>query len=270
MISIIIPTLNEEKYLPKLLDSLVSQTDRNFEIIVVDGGSQDKTVSVATRYGRKFQKITVVKSDRASLPYQRNLGAKAAKGEWFVFVDADSVFLPYFVAQCRRCIKERTPDAIAVWFRPDSEVSGDALITLLANVTMELSLMFHRPLTPGPLTIVSRRAFELIHGYDVTHEFSEDLDFGIRLYRERQTIVVLRETLVIWSLRRMRKEGSLSVLRKYVATGLAAFIVRHPLKFMPGYTMGGHVYEQSKARKNRPLLAKINKQIALLWKELIA
>lgn len=270
MMTIIIPTLNEEKYLPKLLDSLVAQTDRDFEVVVVDGGSRDKTVALAGKYGKKLQKLTVVQSDRASLPYQRNLGAAHARGEWFVFVDADSVFLPYFVSECKRCIKERKPDAISVWFRPDSEIPGDALITLLANVTMELSVMFHRPLTPGPLTIVSRVAFDSIDGYDATREFSEDLDFGMRLHREKHTVVILRETLVIWSLRRMRKEGSLSVLRKYAATGLAAFVVRHPLKFMPGYTMGGHVYEQSKTKKNRSLLVKINRQINILWEELLA
>ncbi len=266
MISIIIPTLNEERFLPILLDSLRVQTDQGFEVIVVDGGSKDKTILKAETYKAKLPRLSVVRSPKASLPYQRNLGAKHARGEWFVFVDADSVFLPYFIERCKECIATRKPGAMAVWFRPDSEVPGDALITLLANIAMELSLVFRRPLTPGPLTIVSRVAFEDILGYDVSHEFSEDLDFGMRLSRAKYSVVVLRETLCIWSLRRLRKEGSLSVLQKYVATGLAAVVTKHPLRFMPGYVMGGHVYHQ---KGKRSVIAKMNKQIRILWRELI-
>ncbi len=266
MISIIIPALNEERFLPVLLESLLAQTDDDFEVLVVDGGSKDKTIQVAEKYKKKLSRLEVIRSPKASLPYQRNLGAKLAHGDWLVFVDADSVFLPYFITRCKQCIDERKPGAIAVWFRPDSEVAGDALLTLMANVAMELSLIFKRPLTPGPLTVVSRVAFEDVLGYDVSHEFSEDLDFGMRLHKAKYPVVVLRETLCIWSLRRLRKEGSLSVLQKYVATGLAAVIMKHPLRFMPGYVMGGHVYKE---KGRRSVIEKLNKQVRALWRELI-
>ena len=77
--SIIIPTLNEEKFLPKLLESLTTQTVKDFEVIVVDGQSKDKTVAVAKRFAGTLQ-LTVVTSEKPSVSYQRNYGSKVVTG----------------------------------------------------------------------------------------------------------------------------------------------------------------------------------------------
>src|SRR5258706_4031142 len=89
--SVVIPALNEEKFLPKLLASLAAQTVKDFEVVVVDGSSKDKTVTVARSFAKKLPKLQVVVSKVASLPLQRNLGAKKTTGEWLIFIDADSV-----------------------------------------------------------------------------------------------------------------------------------------------------------------------------------
>ncbi len=258
--SFIIPTLNEEKFLPLLLDSLVCQTEKNFEVIVVDGKSQDKTQEIANTYKKKFP-ITILESPIASLPFQRNLGASNAKGSWLIFADADTVFLPYFLSRCHQYIDAKNPRVLATWFSPDSEVGGDTIITLFANISLELSLLIHRPITPGPLTIVSREAFDKVHGYDETHAFGEDYDFGLRLDKAGERVHVLRETVAIWSLRRMRKEGKISVVQKYAASAAVALITRHPLKSMPGYIMGGHLYNKKKKPIEIHALRNFNKQL---------
>lgn len=97
LFSVIIPALNEEKFLPTLLDSLVRQTKKNFEVIVVDGKSKDQTVKVARLYSKKIAHLQVIVSSKANLPFQRNLGASKAQGDWLVFADADGKFLPYFL-----------------------------------------------------------------------------------------------------------------------------------------------------------------------------
>jgi glycosyltransferase involved in cell wall biosynthesis len=76
-ISIVIPALNEEHFLPHLLTSLTKQTKSDFEVIVVDGSSTDRTVEVARSFGTKLPKLEVIVSQKASLPLQRNLGARA-------------------------------------------------------------------------------------------------------------------------------------------------------------------------------------------------
>ena len=90
MLSIIIPTKNEEYYLPKLLESIKRQDYKNYEIIVADAGSKDKTRDVARKSGCK-----VVKGGLPSIG--RNNGAKYAKGELLLFLDADTVLPENFL-----------------------------------------------------------------------------------------------------------------------------------------------------------------------------
>ena len=84
MISIIIAALNEERFLPHLLEDLSGQTIKDYEIIVCDGGSDDKTVEVAKKYG-----CVVIATKLKRQPLQQNLAAKRAKYDLLLFLDAD-------------------------------------------------------------------------------------------------------------------------------------------------------------------------------------
>ena len=89
-LSIIIPTLNEENYVGKLLDCLCRQTYKDFEVIVVDGNSRDKTISVVEKFRKKLN-LRLIKSERG-VSLQRNVGAKHSKYDRLVFFDADITF----------------------------------------------------------------------------------------------------------------------------------------------------------------------------------
>lgn len=99
MISVIIPTLNEEEYLPVVLRSVRKQSIKDLEIIVADANSKDRTVEIAKSFGCKVTK--------GGMPGKgRNEGAKVAKGDIFVFLDADanlpSSFLKKFLKEFER------------------------------------------------------------------------------------------------------------------------------------------------------------------------
>jgi len=266
--SVVIPTLNEEKFLPKLLSSLAVQTDRNFEVIVVDGSSKDKTVAVAKTYAKKLPKLTVLVSKKASLPLQRNLGAKEARGEWLIFVDADSIFLPYFIDRCTAFIETSHPELFTTWFRPDNEEPKDSVYTLFTNIFIESTLIFKRPMAPGPLTIVTRTAYDLVGGYDEEHAFHEDVDFGQRLFKAGISLEILHETLCVWSLRRFRKEGTLKVLNQYVVGLLPMVFMNKSFKTMPGYIMGGHLYTKKRRSRVTKTLKSYEKVVKRFAKEL--
>ena len=87
--SVIIPTLNEEKFLPKLLKSLGKQTFRDFEVFVIDGGSEDKTEYVFGKHSKHLPSSKFIHSEVKNVGFQRNLGAKNASGKYLVFLDAD-------------------------------------------------------------------------------------------------------------------------------------------------------------------------------------
>jgi glycosyltransferase involved in cell wall biosynthesis len=265
--SIIIPTLNEEKFLPNLLASLAAQTRRNFEVIVVDGSSRDKTVALAKSYAKKLPKLKVIVSKIASLPLQRNLGARRAKGKWLIFIDADGILLPYFVQRCTTFIESAKPTVFTTWFRPDSENPKDAVYTLFANIYLEATIIFKKAHAPGPLTIIQRAAYMKVGGYDERHAFHEDIDFGIRLFREGIRLDILRESLCVWSLRRFRKEGILKVLNQYIVGMLPVLFLNTSFKYMPGYVMGGQLYKKQK-NTAKTTIKKFERSFKKLLKEL--
>ncbi len=268
LFSVIIPTLNEEKFVPHLLDSLINQTQKNFEVIVVDGSSKDKTVDVAKRVADKLPLLNVVVSKKASLPLQRNLGARAAKGAWLVFVDADSVLLPYSIERIGAFINSTNPSLFTTWCRPDSEVGGDALIILLANMLFEGSMIFHRPVAPGPLTIVKRSAYELVGGYDESLAWGEDYDFTNRIYKKGIPLMILRETLYVHSLRRFRNQGTLRTIQTYVKAILRVLLTKKTPRNVPGYIMGGHLYGKKKKNTKRQGLKNLEQKVKKLTHDL--
>ena len=102
-ISVIVPALNEEKNIPSLLDSLEKQTLRDHEVIVVDGGSTDRTVSFAKNY----QSQVIVEEGLPEFP-SRNVGAKIANGEILLFTCADVIFPRGLLAKIEQNFKDQT------------------------------------------------------------------------------------------------------------------------------------------------------------------
>lgn len=97
--SIIIPTYNEEKVLPDCIESLGFQVMTDFEIIVVDDGSTDKTLEMLENLKKTLPNFLFFKQNHKGAGAARNLGAKSAKGEILVFVDADMTFDDNFLAK---------------------------------------------------------------------------------------------------------------------------------------------------------------------------
>ncbi len=97
--SIIIPTLNEQKALPLLLLDLADQSNQNFEIIVVDGHSDDKTAVEFKKFHAQNPHIKAhfYQVDMRNVSYQRNFGAAQAVNEWLVFMDADNQLPTFFL-----------------------------------------------------------------------------------------------------------------------------------------------------------------------------
>src|SRR3990170_5565992 len=95
--SIIIPTLNEERYLPHLLEDLSKQTFKDFEAIIVDGHSNDATVAQALKFKGKLPELSILQSKERNVSFQRNLGGEKAEGSWLIFMDADNRVPEYFL-----------------------------------------------------------------------------------------------------------------------------------------------------------------------------
>ena len=88
-ISVIIPVYNVEPYIRQCLDSVVHQTYKNLEIIIVDDGSPDNCGAICDEYAANDERIQVIHKENGGLASARNTGIEYASGEWIAFVDSD-------------------------------------------------------------------------------------------------------------------------------------------------------------------------------------
>ena len=101
MISIIIPVYNVEKYLPQCLDSVLSQTYTNYEVILVDDGSPDGSGAICDAYAQKDSRFRVIHQKNAGVSAARNNGIEQAAGEWVTFIDSDDWVEPNYLSNFR-------------------------------------------------------------------------------------------------------------------------------------------------------------------------
>ena len=88
-ISIVVPVYNVERYLPRCIESILRQTYTNFELILVDDGTPDRSGIICDRYAERDSRIRVIHKENGGVSTARNTGIDAAKGEWITFVDSD-------------------------------------------------------------------------------------------------------------------------------------------------------------------------------------
>ena len=116
LISIIIPTYNTGQYLPDCIDSVLSQTYQNFEILLIDDGSEDDTLSVCYREAKKDPRILVFSAPHQGASVARNTAMQHAKGEYFVFLDSDDIIHPLFLEILYDRAKETNAEVVGCKF----------------------------------------------------------------------------------------------------------------------------------------------------------
>lgn len=206
-LSIIIPTYNEEEYLPQLLESIKSQDFTDYEIIVADAQSNDNTREIAEDYG-----CIVVEGGLPGIG--RNNGAKVAKGEILLFLDSDLELTENYLSNV---IEEFEADDLGIaitQMTPLSEKKRDIYIHDLANWFM-IAVENIKPHGAGCYGIISRkRLHDECNGFDEDLSFGEDTDYIERL-AEISEFKVLRNAKIGVSTRRLEEEGLYTLLKQY-------------------------------------------------------
>lgn len=107
-ISVIVPAYNAEKYLENAVKSILKQSFSDFELILVNDGSLDKTLDIMNALAKEDKRITVINKENEGVGFARNAGMRAAKGKYLYFADADDVLHPQLLAFLHRaCEKEQ-------------------------------------------------------------------------------------------------------------------------------------------------------------------
>jgi len=213
MLSIIIPAKNEEKYLPILLSQIKKQNFFDYEIIVADAGSQDKTVEIAKSFGCKVVK--------GGLPAKgRNEGAKVAKGEIFLFMDADNIYLPDgFLEKLISEFKRRNLGVASFPIYPKGNLI-DKICYFLYNKFVEIFQNWTAFATNSVL--IKREVFEKVGGFDEEVKIGEDHDLAKRAAKISKFGFIKTEP-VLTSARRFERDGRLKTYLIYILAGLHMF-----------------------------------------------
>ncbi|GHV94881.1 hypothetical protein AGMMS50293_12010 [Spirochaetia bacterium] len=210
-VSVIIPALNEEKTLPRLLDSVKLQDFDDYEVIVADAHSKDRTREIAAGYGCRVV-------DGGLPGVGRNAGAAAAQGDFLFFLDADVVLPPGFIRNVYTEMQDRYYDLATCEIRPLSDYRLDRVIHRMMNLAVLLNLWID-PKAFGFCIFVTRRLFKRIGGFDETIYVAEDNDF-VKRAAEFRTLRYLNSAYIMVSIRRFEKEGRFSYLKKGIKMNL--------------------------------------------------
>lgn len=205
-VSVVTPTLNEERDLPQLLSSLKRQTFRDFEIIVADAGSKDRTRQLAEEYGARVV-------DGGMPGVGRNRGAAVANGEYLFFFDADVVLPDDFLFKAVQEMDEQYIDLATCAFYPISDLRLDKILFAFTNLTVRMSANSN-PRAAGFCIFITKRLFDRIGGFDESLRLAEDHDLVERAAKFRP-LHVLKSTSLQVSVRRLAKEGRFSLIQKY-------------------------------------------------------
>lgn len=249
VISIIIPTFNEEQYLPRLLEDLAQQTQQSFEVIVSDGSSNDKTREKALLFKKKIR-LTFVQSPKQQVSAQRNYGAKHAEAPYIIFLDADMRVKVDFIERLLLTVSQSKRLLFIPAHIPDSEYAHDELLYKIQSFFIEISHHTKKPFTYGPCVLFVKWFYEHLGGYDELVVFAEDQEI-IQRARDCGVIAELRpEIEVYFSTRRYENEGRLNVMRKYLLASVILLTEGKIDREIFTYEMGGSAdYLIEKKRK---------------------
>ena len=112
-ISVIIPVYNVEKYLNACIESVLSQSFNDYEIILVDDGSTDNSGALCDEFAAKYDSISVIHQENKGLGGARNTGIDAAKGSYILFLDSDDTIDPDCLKICYEKAEKHNCDMVA-------------------------------------------------------------------------------------------------------------------------------------------------------------
>jgi glycosyltransferase involved in cell wall biosynthesis len=213
LVSVIIPNYNYANYLREAVESVLSQTYKNIEIIVVDDGSKDKSAEVLQEFG---DKITVIFQQNAGVSAARNNGVANSKGEYIAFLDADDVWLAEKIEkQIKLFSEDKTLGLVHVGVQ-DIDGNGNNLDVHLDGLSGEVShefLLLNRAvvLGGGSGLMITRKAFNEVDGFDLRLSTSADWDLFYQI-SSRYQVGFIEEILLKYRIHGSNMHSSVRVM----------------------------------------------------------
>ncbi len=200
-VSIIIPVFNAESYIELCLDSVLVQTYKKLQVILVDDGSSDASGEICDNYRRKDPRITVYHRANSGVSATRNFGFDRSTGEYILFLDADDSIEPDMIEGCVQLAKSHQADVVVCSFRyymiDDNHIIENSLESDFCGSAEEIfhdwfNVLVEKEILNPPWNKLIRRDLLISNNIRFDQRFSicEDMAFSI------QTIAASRKTVL--------------------------------------------------------------------------
>jgi glycosyltransferase involved in cell wall biosynthesis len=227
LVSVVIPTYNRWPMLGEAIESVLTQSYRSFELIVVDDGSTDRTRDELSRWGAELQ---VVSQPRKGVATARNLGVSIAAGRYIAFLDSDDIWLPRKLEIQWAFVEENPGNEICqteeIWLRHGLRVNPKAKHRKTSGDIFRRSLELC--LVSPSAVMLTKDLFVATGGFDETFPVCEDYDLWLRIAVARPVLLVPAALVIkrgghadqlsrsTWGMDRYR----VAALQKLLQTGL--------------------------------------------------
>jgi len=201
--SILVPTYNQAKYLPVALDSLINQTCRDWEAIVVDDGSTDRTPEVMKHYRAMDNRIRIFRKGNGGTASALNEGLRNARGPWICWLSSDDLFQPDKLSVHLRAIKENPNVG---FFHTHYYVLVGAIHAIIPQqldfktyippVELEVLKFFERNYVNGISICIHHQIFDRVGYFNERYKDGQDFDMWLRITRNYKSHFIKHRTCV--------------------------------------------------------------------------
>lgn len=199
LVSVIIPAYNGEKFIRQTLESILSQTYQNFEVTVVDDGSQDSTAEIVKAYCQKDSRITILQQENSGVAAARNLAIRHSRGEYIAPIDADDIWYPENLEQQVQCLLNSDSGVGVVYSWSVDINEAGYLMGGFYNSTFEgdvyKALVYKYFIGNASASLIRRACFEQVGSYNCqmraeNAQGCEDWELHLRIAEQYQFKVV--------------------------------------------------------------------------------
>ena len=211
LISVIIPVYNGEKYLKETIESVIEQTEKNWEIIAINDGSKDRSLKILQMFEKTIpDRIRVFSVENGGVSRARNIGADLARGIYLAFLDQDDLWVPHKLEyQIALFLKDRS---LGISFTNQSLIDEHGKMIEDRHLILDhrhrgyvFEQLLFGDFIPISTVIISRDIFLKIGGFDPQFAIAEDFDFLLKVTRY-YPIDYIDEPLVLY--RQHKESGS--------------------------------------------------------------
>lgn len=205
LVSIIVPIYNSERYIERTIVSILNQSYKNIELLLINDGSTDDTINILNSYAKKDSRIVLINKENEGVSATRNIGLNKCKGELITFVDADDYIEKTMIEELVILLETYNADISCCGIlleRPDLSIPihGTEVLMNLSNNEALLELISGKNMEPSACAKLFKRGIIRNIKFEENIKYNEDYLFDLYAFKEAKSVIFLDKPLYHYNL----------------------------------------------------------------------